>query len=476
MPRSHPSFEGSSVRAGFLLAFVILSLIALVVIPVVIQQRVESLRAVVENHGEPARTHISRVQFALAREMSSLWAYLWTGQPRYLDEFAVNVAEERETYQRLEEHLPQLGAEVMERYQDLRRLEALWHDEVARVDLDQIRAAGVGDGAATAHSELFERVLDAAVALDRAIVREMSSYRRDVRAAESLRLYISALLGTLAFLSALASGWMGHRVRVLAREADQRTEESERALADMSKAVAERNRLLRGITHDVKNPLGAADAYAQLLLEVGTTNLNPKETEWVSRLRRAIHSALAIINELLDLSRAESGDLVVERRAIDLEALLKEAVEDHEGLARSAGHRLALRVNDLPERVYSDPGHLRRIVDNLLTNAIKHGGRDGYITVRLDAPSGKDVPREGEWVRVRITDTGRGIPLDEQEAIFSEFHRMAGTTSDGHGLGLAISRRIAQALGGEISVESIVGHGATFTLWVPIRAGIDAPA
>jgi signal transduction histidine kinase len=475
MPRSQRSLKGSSVRAGFLLAFVILSLIALVVIPVVIQQRVESLREVVENDGEPARTHVSRVQFALAREMSSLWAYLWTGDSLYLEEFAANVEEERLTYERLEQHVPQLGPEVQERYRQLRRLEGQWHEQVARADLDQIRMDGVG-GAVLNHSELFERVLDAAVELDRAVVREMASYRRQVRAAESLRLYISALLGTLAFLSALASGWVGHRVRVLAHEAELRTEESERALADMRKAVAERNRLLRGITHDVKNPLGAADAYAQLLLEVGTTRLNDKESEWVSRLRRAIRSALGIINELLDLSRAESGDLVVDRQAIDLEALVKEAVEDHEGLARSAGHRLALRVNDLPERVYSDAGHLRRIIDNLLTNAIKHGGHDGYITVRLDAPAGTSAPRAGEWVRVRITDTGGGIPPEEQEAIFSEFHRMAGTTSDGHGLGLAISRRIAQALGGEITVESLVGHGATFTLWVPIRAGIDAPS
>jgi signal transduction histidine kinase len=471
MPGTERSLKGSSMRAGFLLAFVILSLVALVVTPMLIQRRVDTLRDVVENVGEPARTMVTQVQFALAREMSSLWGYLLTGDAEFLDQFAASLAQERTTYAQLEQHVPRLGPAVLERYVELRSLERRWRDQIAWAELTR---DGAGEeGALLTEPELFETVLRAATELDRAIVQEMVGYREAVRSVERMSLLISAFLGTLAFLSALASGWLGRRIRVLAHEAEVRTEVSEQALLETRKAIAERNRLLRGITHDVKNPLGAADAYAQLLLEVGSTSLSPKEQGWVIRMRRSIHAALGIINELLDLSRVESGEIVIERRPLDLAEVVQEAVEDHEGLARAAGHRMAVRLTDVPEHVYSDPNHLRRILDNLISNAIKHGGRHGYITVRVDSPPPGSVPKVGEWVRVRVSDTGQGIPADEREAIFTEFHRLAGTTADGHGLGLAISRRIARALGGDITVESVVGRGATFTLWVPIRAATD---
>jgi PAS domain S-box-containing protein len=242
----------------------------------------------------------------------------------------------------------------------------------------------------------------------------------------------------------------------------------ENLLTAVTEAMEARSRLIRGITHDVKNPLGAADGYAQLLeLELRGTLL-PEQAKLVAGVRRGIHGALGMITDLLNLSQAKSGGLPVNREPSDLAALAAEAVEDARGAAESAGHVLVL--DDFARvPVDTDPARVREVLGNLLSNAIKYTPAPGTITVRTDETSDDARrPRPGRWVAAHVHDTGPGIPLGERERVFSEFHRLhTADQTSGHGLGLAISRLIARLLGGDLTVADEPGGGAIFSLWLP---------
>ncbi|HEX8671359.1 MAG TPA: HAMP domain-containing sensor histidine kinase [Longimicrobium sp.] len=238
----------------------------------------------------------------------------------------------------------------------------------------------------------------------------------------------------------------------------------EALLLAVTQAMEARTRLLRGVTHDVKNPLGAADGYAQLLEMELEGTLLPEQEKWVAGVRRGIGGALALITDLLDLSLAESGGLPVTREAVDLRLLAMEAVEEHRGAAEAAGHVLS-REGDGPVRVHTDPARVRQVLGNLLTNAIKYTPPPGRIVLRLEGDAERG---SGEWVAAHVSDNGTGIPLAERESIFGEFHRLhSADQASGHGLGLAISRLIARLLDGDLTVSGEPGEGATFSFWLP---------
>src|SRR5690606_17148208 len=143
--------------------------------------------------------------------------------------------------------------------------------------------------------------------------------------------------------------------------------------------------------------------------------------------------------------------------------------EQYRAQAETKGLSLEIDMPaDLP-RIISDSARIRQIASNLLSNAVKFTERGG-VTVRVESREDAPVPVPGRCIGIHVQDTGPGIPEDQQRLLFHEFTRLT-TDRDkrGAGIGLAISRRIARALGGEITVESEVGRGSTFTLWLPER-------
>jgi PAS domain S-box-containing protein len=243
-------------------------------------------------------------------------------------------------------------------------------------------------------------------------------------------------------------------------EADRRREELERV-------TESRTRLMRGFSHDVKNPLGAADGYAQLLEEGIMGELSDRQQDSIARIRRSIRTALRLIHDLLELARAEAGQLEIECVATDVTQTAREVAEDFRAQATAAG--LAIHVH-APDALHADtdPTRLRQILANLLSNAVKYAPQ-GQVTVDAEARS-DGGPRPGGWIAVRVADTGPGIPEDKRQAIFQEFTRLDPKAQQGAGVGLAISRRIACLMGGDLTVESETGRGSTFTLWLPPAA------
>ncbi len=250
--------------------------------------------------------------------------------------------------------------------------------------------------------------------------------------------------------------------------------ESEAARRDLERVMESRTRLIRGFSHDLKNPLGAADGYLELL-EMGLKGeLTPEQRASVARSRASIRTALDLIRDLVELARAEAGELRLSIAPLDLRDLIDTTADEYRAQAEAAGLTLAAEVEETLPIVSSDRARIAQILGNLVSNAVKYTPSGGHVTIRArrcNSPPNAVARGStgGDWVCIDVTDTGPGIPPDQCAAIFEDFIRLEPATAQGIGLGLPISRRIARLLQGDVTVESEVGRGSTFTLWLPVE-------
>lgn len=239
--------------------------------------------------------------------------------------------------------------------------------------------------------------------------------------------------------------------------------QAEDRAGQLERVTESRTRLMRGFSHDLKNPLAAADGHAQLMESLTLGRLSVKQRESVASIRRAIGNALELIGALVELGRTESGSISLDLGRTDPQLIAREVALELRPQAEAKGLELEVESDSRPP-ARGDAARIRQILGNLMGNAVKYT-EEGGVRVRLDqveaGPSGA-----GPWVRVDVEDTGPGIPPDQQARIFEEFTRLPGA-EPGSGLGLAISRNLAEAMGGAITVHSEPGTGSRFTLWLP---------
>lgn len=239
---------------------------------------------------------------------------------------------------------------------------------------------------------------------------------------------------------------------------------------DRKRIQASHEQLVRGFTHDVKNPLGAADGHLALLLEGIYGELTPEQAETITRARKGIHGAIDLVGQMLDIERAQTGTIELHRSRFDLGDLLRELVQEYQPVAGARRMHLTL---DLPAEdpseimVYSDPTRVRQIVGNLVSNALKYTQEGGSCSVRARLVDATDAPPLGPWIEIAVADDGPGIPAEKQHLLFREFTRFSPESADGSGIGLAISHQLARALEARLTFQSTVGVGSTFTLWLP---------
>jgi signal transduction histidine kinase len=289
-------------------------------------------------------------------------------------------------------------------------------------------------------------------------------------------------VGTLFVVSAAAdhfrtgdvmrAGIFGH-LAALAYARIALLEEARERQEVLEHVVKSRSRLIRGFSHDVKNSVGAADGFAELL-KLGVYGELPVATQpSIDRLRRSLRAALALIDDLHELGRAETGKLALSMARVDLGELLQTLVEEYQAMAQRSGLSLSLTVDPDVESIETDRIRVRQIASNLLSNAIKYTAHGSVLVHVRHQPAGL-ASEEGDWILLEFTDSGVGIPAGKEDYIFEEFSRLGNAETPGAGLGLAISRLLARALGGEIVVESELGHGSTFTLRLPVRQPMGA--
>jgi HAMP domain-containing protein/signal transduction histidine kinase/CheY-like chemotaxis protein len=253
-------------------------------------------------------------------------------------------------------------------------------------------------------------------------------------------------------------------------------EEKAEQLALTSKYKSE---FLANMSHELRTPLNSLLILSKLLADNQDGNLNPKQTEFARTIHGAGTDLLNLINDILDLSKIESGTVSIELGEMPLASLQQHMERTFRQLASEKG--LDFEVNfspALPQSIHTDEKRLQQVVLNLLSNAFKFTS-DGKVKLdvriaRRGWSAAHPVLREvDEALEIAVTDTGIGIPQDKQKLIFEAFQQADGTTSrkyGGTGLGLSISREIAGLLGGELQVRSKPGEGSTFTLFLPLRA------
>ncbi len=242
----------------------------------------------------------------------------------------------------------------------------------------------------------------------------------------------------------------------------ERTLELEDALGDAERANASRSRFVAAASHDLLQPLSAAKLF---ISSIGDEGLEPMARVALDKAQNALMSVEGILDALLDISKLESGKAAVSVGAVQLDRLLLQLNEEFAPMAAAKG--LSLRVMPCGAVVESDPAYLRRILQNLIGNAIRYT-TSGRVLV--------GARRRGGTVRLEVWDTGPGIPEEAQNDIFKEFHRLnaRASASEGMGLGLAIVERACALLGHPLGLNSVVGQGTCFMLQVPLSdAGAD---
>lgn len=257
-------------------------------------------------------------------------------------------------------------------------------------------------------------------------------------------------IGTIVFLANLA---------LAVRQSSQAMRDLQEARTIAEKASEAKSTFLAVMSHEIRTPMNAVVSAANLLRR---TSLSDQQKEHVSLLTQSSEVLLGLVNDVLDLSKIEAGRMTVEKAPLDLKAMVRALVRLWTPQLREKRLKLeVIQAAELAPFIMTDPLRLRQILFNLLSNAIKftpHG------TIRLK------ISCEGGWLRFEVSDEGIGIAADRLEHIFSSFEQAESTTTrrfGGTGLGLTISRRLAQLMGGEIEVTSVESQGSTFCLILP---------
>ncbi|MBI0325580.1 response regulator [Burkholderia plantarii] len=225
-----------------------------------------------------------------------------------------------------------------------------------------------------------------------------------------------------------------------------------------------KSEFLANMSHELRTPLNSSLILARLLQENRAGNLTDEQVRYAETIHASNSDLLVLINDILDLSKVEAGQITIEPETVSLEALMQSLRETFEPIAASKGLALTLeRTPGTPATLVSDSQRVAQILRNLLSNALKFT-EHGEVSLTISAD-------DAGMVRLDVRDSGIGIAPDKLELIFEAFQQADGSTSrqyGGSGLGLSISREFARLLGGRIGVASEPGKGSVFTLWLPL--------
>ncbi len=255
-----------------------------------------------------------------------------------------------------------------------------------------------------------------------------------------------------------------HRVRQLDlahAKAEERGAQLAKTVRQLEEASQAKSRFLANVSHELRTPLNAIIGFSGIMLDGLAGDLSDEQYRQIEMINSSGRRLLGLIGDILDLSRIEAGRIEIRAGRVDIRQTLESVMAQSSALSEEKGLSLTAKLPDQDITLLTDPGRLEQILINLVVNAIKYTDTGG---VEIEV-----IPR-GHHLEMRVADSGVGIPADALDRVFLEFEQVAGIDGSqrpGVGLGLSISQKIAELLGGRIEVESVVGKGSVFTLTLP---------
>jgi signal transduction histidine kinase len=279
---------------------------------------------------------------------------------------------------------------------------------------------------------------------------------------------LAFLLYGITYVTTAIAGELRKRQRQIVtlreRLLEEKTGELERAAEEIAQLEEEKSRFLRFIgiaAHDLKAPLTAIQGFLWVMLGGFAGEISEKQKGMLERSSRRITELLTLISDLLDIPRIEAGQIVQEMKEISLRQVIKNALEGQRGLAKEKGVKLNVEISNGLPRIKGSASRLQQVITNLVNNAINYTP-EGMITIR--------VQERARDLLVEVIDTGIGIPPEDMPRLFEDFFRASNVDTKGTGLGLSITKRIVEAHGGKIWVESPnseTNSGCKFSFTLP---------
>jgi signal transduction histidine kinase len=410
----------------------IVALVALAVLPLIMNARTNRLRDEIESTAQPARRFLNAVNYQLSVQISSLTRAAVTGDREYLDDYREASVERKAAMDALAGEIALMDPPVAARYSELKLHIERWEAAVA----------GRDEGAAAARESRYADVIQDLGNLDDAMTDFENRLSGEVQRLVRLETSLSIGLVVLALIAAVNVVWLQTRLRnVLVRE-----QEARRAAENLVRA---RDEILGIVSHDLRGPLTAISLSAQML----------EDGELVDTIRTSSRRMDRLIQDLLDAAKAEASTLSIRHEAVDPADVVREVVKGHALIAAEKKIGLREEISEGLPAINGDRDRLVQALTNLAGNALKFTPPGGTVRISVDGQKSDVV--------FAVEDTGAGIPETEMPHLFEPFWQAKKTAHLGAGLGLKIAKAIVEAHGGSIEVTNVPDGGARFAFVLP---------